>query len=78
MCFNSNGTVYDFNKFSDIKKLGNYIFYGNISIKEVKEEQDEMEKKILDLEGYNPINEQKIKSREEVLNNAKIPFWYRK
>ena len=33
-----------------------------------------MKKEITDLEGYNPINDQKVKSREEFLNNAKKLF----
>ena len=58
--------------FKDIKQLGNDIFYGKISIKKVKDEQDEMKKETIDLECYNPINKQKIKYREEVLNNEKV------
>ena len=71
MCFHSDGTVHDFNEFKDIKQLGSDIFYVNISIKEVKDEQDEMKKEIIDLESYNPINEKRIKSREEIAINAK-------
>ena len=50
------------------------MFNGHISIKQAKDEQDEMKEKITKLENYNPINEQKIKSKEEVFNNAKKLF----
>ena len=42
MCFHSNGTPYNFNKFRDMKKFGNDIFNGRVSIKQPKDEQDEM------------------------------------
>ena len=61
-CSHSNETLYNFNTFSDIKQLGNDIFNGNVSIKEVKDDQDEMKKEIIGLESYNPIKEQRIKS----------------
>ena len=50
------------------------MFDGHISIKQAKDVQDEMKEEITKLENYNPTNEQKIKSKEEVFNNAKILF----
>ena len=50
------------------------MFNGHISIKQSKDEQDEIKKEITKLENYNPITEQKIKSIEEVFNNAKKLF----
>ena len=35
-CFHSNGTLYDFNRFRDLKQLGNDIFNGHISMKQAK------------------------------------------
>ena len=55
-CFHSNGTLYNFNKFRDIKQLGNDIVNGHISIKHTKDEQDEMKEKIAKLENCNPTN----------------------
>ena len=70
----SNGTPYDFNKFRNIKLLGNDMFNGYISIKQAKDEQDEMKEEITKLENYNPTNEQETKSKEEGFNNAKKLF----
>ena len=72
--FHSNGTPYDFNKFRNIKLLGNDMFNDHISIKQAKDEQDEMKEEITKLENYNPTNEQKTKSKEEGFNNAKKLF----
>ena len=74
LCFHSNGTLNNFNKFRDIKQLGNDIFNGHISIKQAKDEQNEMKEEITRLENYNPTNKQKITSREEIFNNAKKKF----
>ena len=62
---------YDFNKFRDIKQPGNDIFNGYISIKQANDEQDEMKEEIIKLEDYNSTSEKRIKSREEILHNAK-------
>ena len=43
------------------------MFNDHISIKEAKNEQDEMKEEIAKLENYNPTNEKKIKSKEEAL-----------
>ena len=40
----------------DIKQLGNDLFYGNISIKQAKDEQYEMKEEITKFENYNPTN----------------------
>ena len=71
VCFHSNGTPYNFNKLTDVKQLGNYICNGQISIEQANDEQDEMKEEMAKLENSNPINVQKINSKEEVFNNAK-------
>ena len=71
VCFPSNGTLYNFNKFRDIKQPGNDIFNGQISIKQAKDEQNEMMEEITKLQNYNPTNKQKIMFKEEVFNNAR-------
>ena len=73
-CFHSNGTPYDFNKFTDIKQLGDDVFNGYISMKQANDEQDDMKEEMTKLENYNPTSEKKIKSKEEVLHNAKKLF----
>ena len=74
VCSHSNATPYDFNKFRDIKQLGNDIFNGYIPIQQANDEQDEMKEEITKLEDYNLTSEKKIKSKEEVLHNAKELF----
>ena len=68
ICLHPNGTSYDFNKFRNIKKLGNDILHDSISIKQANEEmKDEMAK----LKNYNPTNEQRVNPQDKVLNNTK-------
>ena len=62
VCFHSSGRPYDFNKFRDIKQLRSDIFNGHISIKQAKDEQDEMER-MANLENYNPANKNKVESK---------------
>ena len=50
------------------------MFNGHILIKQAKDEQDEMKEEIRKLKIYNLTNEQKIKSKEEVFNNARKLF----
>ena len=69
--FHSNGTSYDFNKFRDINQFANDILHCRISIKQEKDEQDEMKEEMAKLENYNSTSEQKVNSKEEVFNNAK-------
>ena len=71
VCFHSNGTPYDFIKFRDINQFANDILYSHTSIKQAKDEQDEMKEEMTKLKNYNPTNEKKTKSKEEVLYNAK-------
>ena len=63
VCFHSNGTQYNFNKFRDIKQLGNNIFNSQISTEPAKDEQNEMKEEMAKLENYNPINVQKTNSK---------------
>ena len=46
LCFHANGTPYDFNKFRDIKQLGDDIFNGHILIKQAKDKQDDSKNEI--------------------------------
>ena len=71
MCFHSNGTSYDFNRFRYIKQFGSDNFNVRILIKEAKDEQDEMKKEMTKFENYNATNKHKLNSKEEVFNNTK-------
>ena len=51
VCFHSNGTLNDFNKFRDIKQFENDMFNGHISIKQAKDEHDEMKEETTKLEN---------------------------
>ena len=53
-----------------IDDLGNNIYWGHISIKQAKNEQNIMEKLISDLDKCKPKKESK-RSRDEALNNEK-------
>ena len=74
LCFHSNGILYDFNKFRDIKQLGNDIFNGCLPIKQANDEKDDMKEEITKLEDYNPTSDKRIKFREEILHDAKELF----
>ena len=72
-----NGTLYDFNRFRDLKQLRNDIFDSHISIKQPKDEQDEMKEEITKLEDYSPTNKKKVDNTKKVLYNAKKLFHIR-
>ena len=74
MCAQSNGRLYDFNGFTRIKDLGNYIYSVRISIKQAKNEQNTMEQLIANLYRYKPKKESIKESRNDTLNNAKKFF----
>ena len=74
LCLHSSGKSYDFNEFRNIKQFGNNIFNGHISIEQAKTNQNKMEEKMIKLENYNPISEERVNSKKEVLDNAKELF----
>ena len=49
VCLHSHGTPYDFNTFRDIKQRGNKTFNDHISIKQAKDDQNEMKEDITKL-----------------------------
>ena len=70
----TNGKIFGFNIF---RRLGDFIiniYFNDISLKQAVNKQEEMEYLVRSLEGYKPRNPGKIKSREEVLENAGILF----
>ena len=74
MCTHSYGKEYNFYKFANLNLLGNKIFSGITSIKDAKDEQFDMKKLIIALDGYDPSNTIKKKTKNEVLENAKELF----
>ena len=74
----TNGEPYDFNKFTSREQFCYDIGSGKITIKQAKNEQDEMSKKISDLKKYNPTNKTKATERSKVLENARNFFDGRK
>ena len=70
----SNGRLNNFNGFTKIEDLENNLYWGHISIKQTKNEQNIMEKLISDLDKYKSGKESRKKSRDETLDNAKKNF----
>ena len=57
----TNGREYNFNKFSLLEQFYYDILSGKVTIRKAKDEQNEINKEISDLEKYNPPNQSKIK-----------------
>ena len=70
VCTHSNGTQYDFNQYIDLNQFGNDIYSGELSINDAKNEQDNIAVLINKLKNYIPTNPKKVKSTQEVLDNA--------
>ena len=60
----------DVNQYRDLSQFGNEIFSDEISIEDARNEQDNIKILINKLKNYGPSNPKKIKSRQEVLDNA--------
>ena len=63
----SNGRLYSFNGFTKMEDLGNNIYWGHISIKQAKNEQNVMKKLISDLDKYKPKRESKNLEMELII-----------
>ena len=55
----SNCKEYNFYKFINIKRFGSKIYRGKTSIKDAIKEQVKMEKLLISLKQYNPVNKEK-------------------
>ena len=73
----ANEKIYNFNIFRRLADLTRSIYYGDITIKQAKSRQGEMESLITSLSRYNPKNKDKIKNKKETLNNAEKIFYAR-
>ena len=71
LCVHSNGRPYNFNGFTKIEDLESNIYWGHISIKQAKIEQNIMEKFISGLRKFKPKKESIKESKDETLYNAK-------
>ena len=74
----TNGKIFDFDVFRRPVDFIQSIYFHDISLKQAISRQDEMEYLLRNLQAYRPKKPDKIKSMEEVLNNAKIFFRGRK
>ena len=70
----SNKKLYHFNMLKSLGQFASDIYNGVITIKDAKEEQDELVSKIRDLTEYNVRNEKKVKQKQEILKNVKQLF----
>ena len=61
LCVHKNGREYNFNKFPLLEQFYDDILSGKVTIRQTKDEQNEINKEISDLEKYNPANKNKIK-----------------
>ena len=62
----SNKTLYDFNMFKSLDQFASDIYDNVITIKDAKEEQDELVSKIRDLTEYNVRNEERVKQKQKI------------
>ena len=67
LCVHTNGEVHDFNKFTLLEQFYHNIISGKVTIKQAKNESDKTNKKISDLEKYNPTNKDRKGERLKVL-----------
>ena len=67
LCVHTNEREYNFNKFTLLKHFYYGIISGKVTIRQTRDEQNEINKEISDLEKYNPTNQSKIK----ILENAR-------
>ena len=70
VCVKSDGTIFNFNVLKSSLDFASDIYNGKILLEEAKNSQYKMFKLSDDLKEYNPTRLDKIKSREETLNDA--------
>ena len=70
VCVKSDATIFNFNVFKGSLDFASNIYNGKISLEKVKNSQYKMFKLLNNLKEYNPTKLDKIKSREETLNDA--------
>ena len=63
LCVHTNGREYNFNKLKLLEQCYYDIPSGKVTIRQAKDEQNEINKEISDLEKYSPKNQNKIKKK---------------
>ena len=73
ICTKTDGkTKYDFNKFTLPLKFTSKIYRRDLTLQEAKDDQQELEILINKLNNdYNPVNQTKIKEKDDALKSAK-------
>ena len=70
----SNIKLYDFNMFKTLGQFASDIYNNVITIKDAKEEQDELVIKMRDLTEYNVRNKERVKQKQKIFKNVKQLF----
>ena len=70
VCVKSDGTIFNFNVFKISLDFASDIYDDKISLKEAKNSHYKMFELLNNLKEYNPTKLDKIRSREETLNDA--------
>ena len=68
VCVKSDGTIFNFNVFKSSLHFASHIYNDKISLEEAKNSQYKMFELLNYLKEYNPTKLDKIKPREETLN----------
>ena len=71
VCTHSNGKQYHFNHYRDLNQFGNEIYNRERSLDDARNEQNKMQILISKLREYGATNTKKVKSRQDVLDDAK-------
>ena len=74
ICVHKNGRVYDFIDFKELDDFAENILYGDMSIKEAKNKQDEMKSLMTSLSDDNAQRKDKIESKKETFDTAQMFF----
>ena len=69
-----NKKLYDFNMFKSLGQFASHIYNNFITIKDAKEEQDELVSKIRDLTEYIVRIQERVKQKQKILKNVKQLF----
>ena len=74
VCIKSDGTIFNFNVFKSSLDFASGIYNSKISLEEAKNSKYKKFESLDNLKEYNPTRLDKIKSREETLNDAEKLF----
>ena len=63
----TNGNIFDFNIFRRLGEFIRSIYFGDISLKQAMDKQEEMEYLVRNLHTYKPKKPEKINSKEKLV-----------